>query len=292
MAVEGGDVGGGDAGDHAGQALLQGGQEGGGVPTQRQSVGADGRGPQAPQPAHHAAHVPHGLSQAVDAVDEVEGHEAVAAAPARGPGSVEGQHRQQHVDPVGAVELGGPEGAQVDGRGSRAEPVQAHQPGPGQVPGAQHPGVGRPVGAMGHPPLAAGLVGVGLVAAGEGKVLEGDARGPLGDQVPRADGVGRKVVGGGVVGPAPGLEEGVGRQRLLLGPGVVVPAGVEARVPQDRQHQLVHGDLQPQGGRERGEHGRGGQARVGQRARPRAGEEPDGVGRDLEQADQARVDDP
>jgi hypothetical protein len=82
------EVGGRDAGHHAGQLVVEAGQQRGVVAAEREAVGADLRAALRADPAEPAAQVPHRLRLGVHHVEHVGTEEAVAREPADAPRAV------------------------------------------------------------------------------------------------------------------------------------------------------------------------------------------------------------
>jgi len=160
------------------------------------------------QPTDDPPQVPSGLGHAVHAVNQVDGHEVLAAHPARGSGAMEGQHRHDDVDPP-TVQLLRSKCPQVHRRArAHAKTVATNEPGLVlSTRCSRHPRVDSAVGLVAEPPPSSGLLRVRLPTTREREVFITKAKGTpmpgayiLGNQ-------GAAVILGGTIEPPARREE-------------------------------------------------------------------------------------
>ena len=199
------------AGDDAVEVVVQSGQQGRRVAPEGHAVHGDGRPSPFPDPRQAAPHVPDDLGQAVDVGDTVEGDDIGTGRTGVLPGSVQRQHRCQHVEPEITVELERVEHDQVD-RAPHPYTVEEHQPWPGASSVFQDVCVASAVRLHRQPSFATGHAASWLVAAVERQQLVAEAAEVAWLELESSGRVRALVVRSGIFEPSVGGEE---RQRLV-----------------------------------------------------------------------------
>jgi hypothetical protein len=179
----------------------------------------------------------------VHRVEDVAREESVAADPTDLAQPVERQHGVDQVEAEPIGEEARIEDREVAGREAHQEAVDQHQPGARRSGMSNHPRVGGAVGRVGEPSCAPGLVGVGLVAALEAKMLEAPgARLPRHERG-RLEGGHVPMVGRGLLEPALCLEQVARLDHLAPDAPPLASRGHRERGQLGGQQDLVRGDL-------------------------------------------------